>query len=109
MSPGSPELRAKSATLFTSRAIFRMCFWGLWLMVPVIISFLIVSVLSFGAVTFILPLVTIAVATFFLPLGFGNIYLARLFRPLRPAAESHEEVFLVQLTRQPRDRSGWLA
>lgn len=86
-----------------------MCLWGLLLMGPVVFSFLAVSVMHLGVVTFALPLATIAVATFFLPFGFGNTYLGRRFRSARPSSAKPEDVFLVQLTRTPRHRSGLLA
>jgi hypothetical protein len=57
----------------------------------------------------LLPLLTIAVATFFLPLGFGNPYIARLVQRLRNSPNSPKEMFVVQLTRMPRSRSGLLA
>ncbi len=109
MMPASPELHTRPATIFTSRTILTMCFWGVLLMLPVLVSFLVVSVLRFGVLTFVIPLLTIAAATFFLPLGFGNSYIAGRFRPLRPPEPDPENVFFVQLTRHPRTRSGWLA
>lgn len=109
MSPTAPEFRTKPATLFTARAVITMCLWGLLLMVPVLAAILLVSVLRLGTLTFLVPLVTICAATFFLPFGFGNFYVARLARPLIPHAEPPERFFLVQLTCQPRHRAGFLA
>src|SRR5690348_14090975 len=109
MSPTAPEFRTKPATLFTARAIVAMCLWGLLLMVPVLAAILLVSVLRLGTLTFLLPLATICAATFFLPFGFGNFYVARLARPLLPRTEGPERVFLVQLTCRPRQRAGLLA
>lgn len=109
MIPAKAELQTKSPSLVTPGAILTMSLWGLMLMGPVIVSILIVSVLGLGLVTFLIPLATISVATFFLPFGFGNGYVARLVKPLRPAGVPPEAVFLVQLTCHPRNRSGFLA
>lgn len=109
MIPAKPEFQTKPPTLLTAWAIMTMSLWGLMLMGPVIVSILIVSVLGLGVLTFLIPLATIAVATFFLPFGFGNCYVARLVRPLRPLKAPPEAVFLVQLTCHPRNRSGFLA
>jgi hypothetical protein len=70
---------------------------------------LIVSVLQFGLVTFVVPLGTIVAATFFLPLGFGNPHVTRLVRPLQPPSTENQDTYVVQLTRNPRQRSGLLA
>ena len=109
MMPSAPEFDVKPPTAFSPRAVVTTSLWGLILVVPVLVAMLVVSVLHFGTLTFLIPLATIAVATFFLPLGFGNPYVARLARPLQPPAGEHEDIFLVQLTRQPRIRSGFLA
>jgi len=109
MISATPELRTKTPTLLTAWAVITMCLWGLLLMVPVIASILIVSVLRLSVLTFLVPLVTISVATFFLPFGFGNSYVGRLVRPLRPQQGPLAAVFLVQLTCLPRTRSGLLA
>jgi hypothetical protein len=109
MIASAPELEVRSPTIFSPVAVLTTCVWGLVLVIPVIISMMVVSVLHFGTLTFVIPLATIAVATFFLPLGFGNPYVARLARPLRPPADQYQAVYLVQLTRKPRNRSGFLA
>lgn len=67
-----------------------------------------VTAFHFGLITFLIPLCAIAVATFFLPLGFGNPYISRLVEPLRGTG-SADEVFVVQLTREPRIRSGLMS
>jgi hypothetical protein len=104
-----PELEVKPPTIFSPLMVLAVSFWGLVLVIPVIISMLVVSVLQFGFLTFLIPLVTIGTATFFLPLGFGNPYVARLVRPLEPSSNQSQDRYLVQLTRKPRNRSGFLA
>jgi hypothetical protein len=109
MASASPELVVKPATIFAPPAIVRTSLCGLILVVPVLVAMMVVSVLHFGTLTFLIPLATIAVATFFLPLGFGNPYVAWLARPLQPPGDPSQSAFLVQLTRRPRFRSGFLA
>jgi hypothetical protein len=43
---------------------------------------------------------------FFLPFGFGNPYVVRLLRNLRPAAPGSAEPLIVQVTLTPRIRTG---
>ncbi len=83
-----------------------MNLFGVVLMAPVLASMMVISVVQFGIITFLAPLGTIAIATLFLPLGFGNPYVARLVRNLRPSEGELLESFVVQLTRVPRLRSG---
>lgn len=109
MSSAVPELQTKPARLFTPRVVVVLCLWGLLLMAPVLASMALVSVLRLGTLTFLIPLATILAATFFLPFGFGNLYLAKRFGSIYPAGARPEDVFLVQLTREPRSRSDFLA
>ena len=104
--PAAPELEIKTPTLLTATAFSAITLWGLLLVLPVFLAMMVVSVLQFGLLTFLIPLAAIAVTLFFLPLGFGNWYVARLVRPLRPAANPEKDLFLVQLTRRPRIRTG---
>jgi hypothetical protein len=92
--------------LLTAGAMVAICAYGLLLMVPVIIAMLVVSVLKLGVLTFLLPLLTIAAGTYFLPFGFGNSYVAKLVRSLDPAAGKEQNGFIVQLTFTPRLWSG---
>jgi len=109
MIASAPELQIKTPVIFSPLAVVTISIWGLILVIPVIISMMLVSVMQFGALTFLVPLATITLATFFLPLGFGNPYVARLARSLRPSADHAQDIYLVQLTRKPRTRSGFLA
>ncbi len=109
MIASAPKLEVGPPTLLTARAVVTISLYGLILVIPVLLSMLVVSVLQFGVVTFVIPLATIAVATFFLPLGFGNPYVTKLVRSLHPQSNGEEERYIVQLTRNPRNRSGLLA
>jgi hypothetical protein len=106
MSSNSPLLELKPATLFTPKALAIISLYGLILMIPVLVSMMLVSVLRFGVLTFVVPLATIVVATYFLPLGFGNPYVARLVRPLQRSLPQIHETYVVQLTQNPRNRTG---
>lgn len=91
---------------FTTGAVAVMCLYGLFLMVPVLVSLAAVSVLQLGVLTWLIPLLTLAAATFLLPFGFGNPHAAKLARALpRPIGAEHDP-FTVQLTLTPRVRSG---
>src|SRR5438477_5981415 len=102
----SAKLESKAPTLLTGSAFSAITLWGLLMVLPVLLAMMMVSLLQFGLLTFLVPLATIAVTLFLLPLGFGNWYVARLVRPLRPAAGADTDLFLVQLTCQPRMRAG---
>jgi hypothetical protein len=109
MIASGPELEVKAPSIFTPWAVLTVSICGLILVIPVILSMMVVSVLHFGTLIFLIPLFMVGLATFFLPLGFGNPYVAKLARPLRPAADQYQALYLVQLTRKPRNRSGFLA
>jgi len=104
--PLLPQLEIKPATILSPGAVLTMSLFGFVLLLPVLVSMMVVSVLKFGLVTFLLPLATIAAATFFLPFGFGNPYVAKLVRSLKPDSGGPKQLYIVQLTRVPRQRSG---
>jgi hypothetical protein len=106
MTTTSPSLEPKSPTLFTAGTVVITSMYGLILMVPVLVSMMIVTVLQFGFLTVLIPLGAIVLVSFFLPLGFGNSHITRLVQPLQPESPTNQENFVVQLTRNPRTRSG---
>jgi len=65
--------------------------------------------LRLGLLTLLLPLIGIAATIFFLPLGFGNAYAARLAGTMEGHASGQERSYVVQLTLCPRIRHGWRA
>ncbi|HEY5911767.1 MAG TPA: hypothetical protein VJA21_14290 [Verrucomicrobiae bacterium] len=78
--------------------------YGLLLFLPtILISVLAISFVQLGLLSLILPLLTVAAATFFLPFGFGNGYVARLAESLRP---EDRDALLVQVAFVPRLRLG---
>jgi hypothetical protein len=82
-----------------------VCSFGLLLLLPLIASALIVSLYPFGSHTVALPILMVLAATWFLPFGFGNPYVSRLVRSLRPPAGA-ETAFIVQLKVTPRLATG---
>jgi hypothetical protein len=92
--------------LFTSSAIVISSLYGFVLMFPVVVAILGVTLLKFGLWTFLVPVAVIGAATYFLPLGFGNPYVTRLVRPLRPSSVQNQDLFVVQFSTTPRIRSG---
>lgn len=109
MTKSAPVLTIQPAKLFTPSAILVTSLYGLVLMLPVVVAVLAVTLLHFGWWTFLLPLATIAAATYLLPIGFGNPYISRLVLPLRPASMPAENLFVVQCSTSPRIRSGPMA
>ena len=83
-----------------------ICAYGLLLMIPVVLVALAVSVRQLGMLTVLLPVLAVGIATFFLPFGFGNPYVARLVRSLPKPAAWEPGSAIVQLTLTPRLRSG---
>lgn len=75
---------------------------GLVLLLPILAVMLYVTTLSFGPASFVIPLVAVGLATWFLPFGFGNAYVAWRFRTLRPPSADPARTFLAQLTLAPR-------
>ena len=103
---GTPRIEIRPPTLFTFGAVVISSIYGLLLIIPVLGIILAVTVFKYGVLTFLVPLAGIAVATFFLPLGFGNPFITRLVRPLRKECDANGQVWTVQFTAEPRMRSG---
>jgi len=115
------KYEVKTPTLLTPGAVLIVSAYGLFLVIPAVFSMMIVSVLQYSWLTFLIPLVTIVVLTFFLPFGFGNPYVTRLVHSKYPELKHDKEGFVVQLTVNPRlhdrlravvedaDDIGWLS
>jgi hypothetical protein len=95
--------------LFTTSAVLAVSAYGALLGLPFFASVLVVSVIKFGLLTALIPLLAVAATAFFLPFGLGNTHVTRLVRLLSPAAAQAGEGFIVQLTLSPRLRSGFRA
>lgn len=108
MKPATASIRmeVRQPRVLTGRAVLLACGYGLLLMLPVLIALLAVSVVRFGWMTVVLPLVTFAAATSVLPFGFGNPLMRNLARQIAPPTTAPAHRYLVQLTFSPRLRSG---
>ncbi len=104
--PAAVRIEIAPPALLRSTAMLAISAYGLLLATPVLLAMLVVSVRPFGLQTFVLPLATIAAATYFLPFGFGNPHIGKLVRSVEPAARTSEAGFVVQLSTIPRTRSG---
>lgn len=87
-------------------AVMIISAYGILLLLPLFFSILLLSLLKFGPLTILIP-VLVAVATVcLLPFGLGNTYVTRLVRSLVTVASNGGDEFVVQLTLSPRIRSG---
>lgn len=86
-----------------------ICSFGVLLVIPVLIAIAVISLLKFGIITWLLPLLGIAATVYFLPFGFGNPYAAKLVGSLAEAENTTGDGFIVQLTLSPRIHRGWRA
>jgi hypothetical protein len=105
----TPTFTVRKPQLFTSGAVLISSLYGFILCLPVLISVFGMTLLHFSLWTFLVPVVAIGAATFVLPLGFGNPYISRLVRPLRPVSDGGQNDYVVQFSCLPRIRSGLLS
>jgi hypothetical protein len=106
MAAPAQESDLRPPSLLTGGAVLVVCAYGLLLLVPVLAAMMMVSLLSLGIWTILIPASAIALATYFLPFGFGNAHITRLVRSLQPGGKSGLPRFVVQLTFNPRLRTG---
>ncbi len=99
------QIQLRAPRYFTSARLLICSAYGMLLFLPtLLISILAISFLQLSFLTVALPLFTVGLATFFLPFGFGNSYLARIAESLRPP---DPEAMLVQLATVPRLNLGF--
>lgn len=106
MSSTNARIEIRPPQRFNTLAVLVISAYGLLLAIPALLAMMVVSVLHFSWLTFLVPLLTIAVLTFFLPFGFGNPHVARLVRRQSAESKSDPQGFIVQLTTVPRLRTG---
>jgi len=92
--------------LFTLAAVLIVSAYGVLLAVPFFAAILVVSVMKLSVLTLLIPVLAIALAAVFLPLGLGNPYVSRLVRSLNPPSVPADARCAVQLAAVPRIRSG---
>jgi hypothetical protein len=106
-SQAEARIGISSPSRFTAGALTILCAFGLPICAPVVIAVLLVSTLKFSVVvTFAIPVAAAAIATYFLPTGFGNPFVRSLVRSFQPAGQQDADGFVVQLTLSPRICSG---
>ena len=106
MHSSAPTIEFTQPKLFTAGAVATVNAYGVVLAMPLFFSILVVSVIKFGILTALIPLLVVAATAYFLPFGLGNTHVTRLVRSLHPAAGKDESGFIVQLTLSPRLSSG---
>ena len=106
MQSAEATIEVAQPKLFTTGAVMAVSAYGLLLAAPIFTSILVVSVIKYGILTLLIPLLVVAATAYFLPFGLGNTHVTRLVQSLNPAAGKSEDGFIVQLTLTPRIRSG---
>jgi hypothetical protein len=106
MQSNSAAIEIAQPKLFTTGAVAVVSAYGLLLAAPIFTSMLVVSVIKYGILTALIPLLVVAATAYFLPFGLGNTHVTRLVQSLNPAAGKSDDGFIVQLTLSPRIRSG---
>ncbi|MGO8926790.1 MAG: hypothetical protein ACLQU3_07870 [Limisphaerales bacterium] len=106
MHTNSATIEIAKPRLFTAGAVAVVSAYGILLATPFLISVLVISVIQFGPLTVLIPLLVVAATAYFLPFGLGNAHVTRLVYSLNPAAAKGEDGFIVQLTLSPRLRTG---
>src|ERR1035438_8737819 len=106
MHSNAATIEVAQPKLFTTGAVVTVCAYGMTLAAPIFMSLLVISVIKYGILTVLIPLLVVAATAYFLPFGLGNTYVTRLVQSLIPAAGKSEDGFIVQLTLSPRLRSG---
>ena len=106
MQSNSATVEIAQPRLFTAGAVAVVNAYGMLLAAPLFISMLAVSLMKYGILTSLIPLLGVAAMAYFLPLGLGNAHITRLVRSLNPVSGKDENGFIVQLTLSPRIRSG---
>jgi hypothetical protein len=98
------HLEIKAPRTYTAAAVIAVHAYGLLLVVPLLAAIAVMS-LFIAEWSLAVPFVAVVVTAFILPFGLGNPHVCRLVRSFCPAAAKGEG-FVVQLTYQPRLRSG---
>ena len=103
----APSIEVGPPKLFTTAGVLLTDAYGLLLVIPFVIAILAVSLLKFGLLTWLLPVLLLVATAYLLPLALGNSRVVKLVGSLNVAASKSEDSFVVQLTCGPRIRSGF--
>ena len=102
----APTIEVGPPKLFTTAGVLLINAYGLLLVIPFVLAVLAISLLEFGLLTWLLPVLLLVATLYVLPFALGNSRVVKLVGPLYPAAGKGEDSFVVQLTCRPRMRSG---
>lgn len=87
-------------------ALLRVHGYGLFLVLPVLLAAMWLSVSGTYLYALLLPFAALAVTCVFLPFGLGNACITRLVRKHVALPSAAAEMFIVQITATPRIREG---
>ena len=104
--PTTTSLKIGSPKLFDNLAVWVINAYGLLLVFPFLVSVMAVSVIPFGILTAVIPLLCVLASAYYLPLAFGNAYVVRLAQALKSPTGTSLAGQVVQLTLSPRTRTG---
>jgi hypothetical protein len=104
-----PKIEITEPRLFNLSGVLAVSAYGIFLVLPMLASILLVSVVRFGIMTVLIPFLGIALTSIFLPFGQGNPQIVRLLRSQAPVGSQSPDSYIVQLTLSPRIRSGFRA
>jgi len=106
MARAEPRLQVREPRAFGLGALVRVHAYGLFLVVPVLLAAMWLSVSGTSLYALLLPFGALAVTCVFLPFGLGNSCISRLVRRSVNSTSSASERFIVQMTATPRLRTG---
>jgi len=91
----APNIEVGPPRLFTTANMLLINAYKLLLVIPFAISILAVSLLKFGLLTWLLPVLLLAATAFLLPFALGNPCVVKLVGSLNVAASKSEDSFVV--------------
>jgi len=102
----APTIEVSPPKLFTTAGVLLINAYGLLPAIPLALSILAISLLEFGLLTWLLPVLVLVATAYLLPFALGNSRVVKLVGSLNLPAGKGEDSFVVQLTCSPRIRSG---
>ena len=92
--------------IFTTSALFGVHLYNLFLVVPLILALMAISLFKLSLFTLLLPLATLAATAYVLPFGIGNALIRRLAARIDSQAACDPNAFIVQIRLHPRLQTG---
>ena len=100
-----PRIELRPPTRFGLTALVIIWSFGLFLLLPVLLSLFAVSLIRLGPITLLLPASVLAATAFVIPFGQGNLFIRNQVHKFA-REQLEEESFVVQLTLSPRVKRG---